>query len=630
MTLRLQITPPDGVSRLFEHPGPSVHLGRDPTSELALEHPAVSWRHARIDLGPEGAWITDLGSSNGTYLDGLRLTSRAALTVGAQIGLGQGGPRLSVLALPHRAARSEGPRQAQTSPLPIDPPPLFDKVALGAVAVLGILLLLLGMVTWGQSARLASLSTRVEALESQRDELTRKVEALEARPVPPSTVSGAALEKLLAEVRDAIRAKEKPLPPPPPLTPTDKDGAKEKPPEKAGPASGRRGVLGKVGPALGKYPLFLAARPANGGDWRLLDAGAPLTSGDVLMTPMLCRASAELDTGARLALWGDADAPADRPHLRVYDSRLTLHDPEKGFDADFTLGRGRVVVRGKAAGVTQVRIRFRDYVWDITLPEGAALALDLRRAARTTPGKVPLARLMVLFRGKGVKVAEHREYPGYPNEDDFWVAPVPEASSQLAWPALSSIWDGKLEDPAPEVAAALARFHKEVKGGRGGVSEALARMAREEKDEALHAFAVLALAAADDVGPLAAALGDPDRPRGRLAALTALRYWAGQAKGHPASVRGAMIEAGADEAGAALVESITRPQPREEAEVPQRLDEVLAGLSSRHLAVRQAAAAWLAELFPEGAKIGFDPAAGEKAREAAVKKWRELARPPGG
>ncbi len=48
-------------------------LGRDPTCDLPLQDERVSWRHLRIALGDGTPVITDLGSSNGTYLDGARI-----------------------------------------------------------------------------------------------------------------------------------------------------------------------------------------------------------------------------------------------------------------------------------------------------------------------------------------------------------------------------------------------------------------------------------------------------------------------------------------------------------------------------------------------------------------------------
>lgn len=77
----------------------SRHLiGRSRSCHLRLAHPEVSSVHAEI-MWDGNVWrLRDLGSRNGTFVDGRRLTraDRAALTRGAQIEFGAGGPRFSL------------------------------------------------------------------------------------------------------------------------------------------------------------------------------------------------------------------------------------------------------------------------------------------------------------------------------------------------------------------------------------------------------------------------------------------------------------------------------------------------------------------------------------------------------
>jgi DNA-binding winged helix-turn-helix (wHTH) protein len=63
-------------------------IGRAPDAGVWIDAPSVSRHHARIVLGPGGATVEDLGSRNGTYLHGQRLTSPQPLADGDQIRIG--------------------------------------------------------------------------------------------------------------------------------------------------------------------------------------------------------------------------------------------------------------------------------------------------------------------------------------------------------------------------------------------------------------------------------------------------------------------------------------------------------------------------------------------------------------
>src|SRR5580704_9220938 len=51
----------------------AIVLGRDPACDLPIPDERVSWQHLRLELRDGIPLITDLGSSNGTYLDGVRI-----------------------------------------------------------------------------------------------------------------------------------------------------------------------------------------------------------------------------------------------------------------------------------------------------------------------------------------------------------------------------------------------------------------------------------------------------------------------------------------------------------------------------------------------------------------------------
>lgn len=83
----LVIQGPD-KGRRFELPDAPVVLGRD-SRQLPITDNTASRRHAEL-LPAEGQWfLHDLGSSNGTYLNGTRVSNRAPLKLGDQIRIGR-------------------------------------------------------------------------------------------------------------------------------------------------------------------------------------------------------------------------------------------------------------------------------------------------------------------------------------------------------------------------------------------------------------------------------------------------------------------------------------------------------------------------------------------------------------
>lgn len=77
-----------GSGTLLPVRGAEVVFGRDPSASEVLDSPMVSWRHARILRAPEGATIVDLGSTNGTYVNGQRISGATAIKAGDVIAIG--------------------------------------------------------------------------------------------------------------------------------------------------------------------------------------------------------------------------------------------------------------------------------------------------------------------------------------------------------------------------------------------------------------------------------------------------------------------------------------------------------------------------------------------------------------
>lgn len=66
-----------------------VLVGRNPECSLVLTDDYASGRHLRIYPGADAWYADDLGSTNGTLVDGQRISTGARLDLGAQIRIGQ-------------------------------------------------------------------------------------------------------------------------------------------------------------------------------------------------------------------------------------------------------------------------------------------------------------------------------------------------------------------------------------------------------------------------------------------------------------------------------------------------------------------------------------------------------------
>ncbi len=81
-------SPELGAGRTIEVATPTV-VGRDAASGIRLEHDEfVSARHARIEPRPQGAMVDDLGSTNGTFVNGTKVTKARLAKVGDVIKIG--------------------------------------------------------------------------------------------------------------------------------------------------------------------------------------------------------------------------------------------------------------------------------------------------------------------------------------------------------------------------------------------------------------------------------------------------------------------------------------------------------------------------------------------------------------
>ncbi len=81
------LQPQSAVRRVALPPG-ALTIGRAPPSALLLEGAEVSRTHCRIDVAGDAVSVTDLNSTNGTFIDSARLSGTVPLPHGALLRVG--------------------------------------------------------------------------------------------------------------------------------------------------------------------------------------------------------------------------------------------------------------------------------------------------------------------------------------------------------------------------------------------------------------------------------------------------------------------------------------------------------------------------------------------------------------
>ena len=64
-------------------------IGRGADCQIILYDDYVSTRHARVIAGPNGIYAEDLGSTNGTYVNGQRITAPTTIGLADTLRIGK-------------------------------------------------------------------------------------------------------------------------------------------------------------------------------------------------------------------------------------------------------------------------------------------------------------------------------------------------------------------------------------------------------------------------------------------------------------------------------------------------------------------------------------------------------------
>lgn len=133
------------VGRVHELPHGEHVIGRGGDATIQLDHPDVSRRHARLEVGREAVIVHDLGSKNGIAAEGRRVRDPVRLLHGHTLQIGELSLRLSHPASQvTRALAEAGETTVTTTRANLDPPtgrlpslvlPLVGIVVFGALVV---------------------------------------------------------------------------------------------------------------------------------------------------------------------------------------------------------------------------------------------------------------------------------------------------------------------------------------------------------------------------------------------------------------------------------------------------------------------------------------------------------------
>jgi hypothetical protein len=112
------------VGKVYPLDAQEVTIGRDSTNVVAINDAEISRRHARMELRGSAYVIQDLGSTNGTFVNGIRISGMQVLNPGDSVSFGEGivlayEPVADMNATVHSA---RAPRTGAQKPAPVPAP----------------------------------------------------------------------------------------------------------------------------------------------------------------------------------------------------------------------------------------------------------------------------------------------------------------------------------------------------------------------------------------------------------------------------------------------------------------------------------------------------------------------------
>jgi hypothetical protein len=137
MAARFQLTMRSGPTpgQVFLLEKPEMFLGRDLSVDIVINDAEVSRKHARLVFQGTGYYLEDLGSTNGTVVDGQRLMAPQILRGGEAITIGEHVDLVyeETQFDPDATLISYRAQSNQPAPVPISPQPVSPQMQPGAM-----------------------------------------------------------------------------------------------------------------------------------------------------------------------------------------------------------------------------------------------------------------------------------------------------------------------------------------------------------------------------------------------------------------------------------------------------------------------------------------------------------------
>lgn len=88
--------------------GKEIVVGREPGCQLMLNSTLISRKHCELKQTPEGIWVRDLGSQNGTYVNDVAIATPTLLRVGDVLRVGAASFEVQAS---RAAVKTKGPKE---------------------------------------------------------------------------------------------------------------------------------------------------------------------------------------------------------------------------------------------------------------------------------------------------------------------------------------------------------------------------------------------------------------------------------------------------------------------------------------------------------------------------------------